>query len=811
MALIYLAELTVYDPALPGTRVLTFASGRGFTTTPSETPANTFYDPRLKQALDIQRDLFARGTTQGRTRIGYGDLVLNNEDGGLDALLGYAFDGRAITVRVGDEAAAYPAGFTTVFVGTMEQCEVSVSSVIVKVRDRQLELQVPLQTTKYAGSNSLPAGLEGVATDLKGKPKPLCYGVVKKVPAICVNTSKLIYQVNDGALNGIDAVYDKGVRLGTDAPFDWSEAHATIGGYCGATDGSTIVTGGISGGNPIIHTTTNGTSYSTIGGLPFISAGCVTGMAYSPTLDRFCAVTNNATGEIATSDDAGATWTIRTAAAASSFDDVRWDAPRGLFIAVGTGGAIHTSPTGVTWTARTSGTASALETLATGGPLIVVVGASGALTTSPDGITWTATTLGTSSLRAAGYSDGAYIVVSNGTTVYRSVEARQWSIVHTLTTRHTVRALGLGGGWFVLTSVDSGTGFSALTSSQDNGRSWQAIAGSESLTNGDPAEVLLMGGRWFCLALNGTYRSGTPDTYANQTDLLDDALAPAPGMFGVYLAGGYFRLGAPPAGLVTADVTQGANAAARTAGQIYTQVLTKAGKTSPDWRASDITALDAANAAVLGLWVGLEETTAAELCDKIAASVGAWWGSSVSGIYRIKQLIDPAAGSSVASLTANDLLKPLDRVATNDTGRGLPTYRTILRYGRFYVVQTTDLAGGVSSDVRQELAREWREVVSTDAAVQTAHLLAGEYTVETLLTSASDAATEAARVQTLRGVRRELFEVQPELNAGTLVIDLGDVVTLQHPRYGLSAGRKLLVAGVSPDAAARRVTLTLWG
>jgi hypothetical protein len=41
----------------------------------------------------------------------------------------------------------------------------------------------------------------------------VCYGVVKNVPAPCVNTSKLIYQVNDGAVDSIDAVYDRGVPL----------------------------------------------------------------------------------------------------------------------------------------------------------------------------------------------------------------------------------------------------------------------------------------------------------------------------------------------------------------------------------------------------------------------------------------------------------------------------------------------------------------------------------------------------------------------------------------------------------------------
>jgi hypothetical protein len=192
---IYLAELVVYDPSTMGTTTLRYATGNGFITGASETPASTWYDGRLQQPGAIKRDLFASGTTQGRSRVGYGDLVLLNGDGALDSLLTYGWSGRAVTIRRGTVGAAYPGGFATIFAGTAEQCEVSGDTLVVKLRDRQLDLAVPLQPTKYAGSNVLPDGLEGVAGDLAGKPKPFGMGKVQNVPAVCVNTAKLIYQV----------------------------------------------------------------------------------------------------------------------------------------------------------------------------------------------------------------------------------------------------------------------------------------------------------------------------------------------------------------------------------------------------------------------------------------------------------------------------------------------------------------------------------------------------------------------------------------------------------------------------------------
>ena len=59
----------------------------------------------------------------------------------------------------------------------------------------------------------LPDGVEGVEDDLKGKPKPRCYGECLNVSPPWVNTSKLIFQVHDGLIEDIVTVYDKGVAL----------------------------------------------------------------------------------------------------------------------------------------------------------------------------------------------------------------------------------------------------------------------------------------------------------------------------------------------------------------------------------------------------------------------------------------------------------------------------------------------------------------------------------------------------------------------------------------------------------------------
>ncbi|HXG71390.1 MAG TPA: hypothetical protein VNJ04_12365 [Gemmatimonadaceae bacterium] len=548
---VYLAELTVFDPALGAEKVLRYSSGQGFITGGGDSPPHTYYAPRIKQPIDVTRDLFATGATSGATRVGYGDLVLINPDGELDNLLDYAFDGRELNIfRYGGEGHPRYSDFTLVIAATMTQAEFSTNSVTVKVRDRQYELTIPLQPRKYAGNNVLPNGLEGVAADLKGKVKPVCYGVVKNISPPIVNTSKLIFQVNDSAVLAVDAVYDRGVLL------------------------------------------TRGASY------------------------------------------------------------------------------------------------------------------------------------------------------------------------------------------------------------------------------------------------------------ASEADLLNDSLAPAAGTFRDFPGGGYFRVGTAPVGLVTADVTQGATAADRTAGQLFIQLLNRAADNNAfftsaaqvipvtdsgdtfvtdtgatlaaggRWSDADILALDAANSAVLGFWTD-EEMKMAAVVDLVASTPGAWWGVDRNGVFRVERLTAPE-GVPVAKFTANDMKRPPERVAVNDEWRGLPVYRQVIRWGKNYAVQTSDIAASVTDARRGYLAQEWREAVTTDTSIQQKNLLAPSVEEESLFTVEADAQAEATRRLGLRGIRRDRFELFVPLTDETAKIDLGMVVEFSYPRYGLAvegsaAGALFRVLGVAPNGRERSLRLNVWG
>jgi hypothetical protein len=977
--LTYAVEIVAYDPALPGTRTLYYAT-RGFCSTPSDTPANTHFDERLQQPAVMRRDLFDALTTAGRSRTGYGDLVLANGDGALDALIGYGFDGRAITIRQGPPGAAYPSGYTTLLVGTMEQVEVGRETVTVKLRDRQAELNVPLQATKYAGDNALPDGLEGVETDLKGKPKPRCFGKVLNVPAVPVNTSKLIYQVNDGAIASLDAVYDRGVGL--EAGRVW--ALNTVGtvswqGVAWGSGAGVWVAIGLAGE---LYTSANGTTWTsrTSG----FGTDPILGVAWSEALGLFVIV--GFTGQLSTSPD-GITWTARTSGfGTDTITCVGWNAGMALFVAAGAAGKVSTSTDGVTWTARTSGFGSSdIDAVASGIGLFVIVGQAGKIASSPDGITWTLRTSGvgvSATFTAAIYGNGVFFVggqqAAEPLGASRSTDGITWIGVDNPLGSHTTLGLAYGTKFVAL-------GLAGYVATSLDGVTWQVQAGDTVFGASDLKAIGYNAddNTYVGAGESGKIAEAAPGTYANATDLEDDALAPHAGEYIAYLAGGYFRLGAPPAGLITADVTQkpltqlvsapenfgawtlvgsgtltptqadplggvtayhfadadagaatylikafaiasathtvrlavkpdtaatmrvqvvnagltvrhgvlvtfngadpptlstlsgsgvlftpraladgyweipfnadgvvsgdllqilmgttgtdtgsawihGANAwnddrphpytgpslnpsGLQTAANLFDAGLEIAGRGWADLNSADLFALDMANDAELGFWTH-DEMTCAQLLNLAAGSIWAWWGVDRTGVYRIQQFTAPS-GTPVQSFVANDILKtrPLTRITPNDPTRGLPSFQTIVRWGRVYAVQTTDLAGGVTAAHRALVGHEWREATDTDAAVQTIHLLAPQTVEDSLLTTEADAQTEAERRQTIRGTLRHLFTFGVGYDAETVERDLGEVVELTHARYGLSGGESFRVLSVEPDAAAERLGLTVWG
>lgn len=508
-----LIEITAATDSLGNTTTF-FVSDDVFVTGRTDLPSDTAFEPAIEDPGSLAIFAWGEGRTGGGSELQLGEIKLKNGDGRFDAWKDYSFDGRPVIIRSG-EGGAYPGAFPAILYATADGVEVTFSAVTIRLRARGLIFDRPVLTTRYAGSNVLPNGLEGVAGDLKGKAKPKVYGKVREASPYLVNTSKLTYQVHDGALASIDGVY-------------------------------------------------------------------VQGVAITPGVDH-------------------------------------------------------------------------------------------------------------------------------------------------------------------------------------------------------------------------------------ATSALLQAATISPGTYQTCLAEGYFRLGATPTGEVTCDATQGASAADRTVAQILQDLALSAGLLETEIAFSDVEALDAANPAVVGIYV-TEEMTHREAMDAVAASIGAYYAFDAYGLLRMGRLLEPEL-PAVADIQNFDSLSGTERRPASDLT--IPAWRVTVRHTRYWTTQTSDLAGSITAVRKAELAEEYRRATAEDAQVKTQFLNAADHVVDTLLTSAADADVEAARLRGLYRLRRDIYDAPVPLQAYRSWVAQGlrlmSTVRLTLPRFGLESGKLFRLLGVTLDLGRNQAVLTLWG
>ena len=182
-----------------------------------------YVDGRLTQPGLIERTMYGAGRLRGATPVADGAIVLSNADGELDDILGYSFDGQPFYLYEVD-----PDTLEVLYQlrqGFLEQPAYDGQNITFQARDSAHALDINLLTTKYAGTNALPAGVEGTADDIGGTPKPVLLGTCNNVTPKQVNTSKKIYQLDGvrGLRSGYTlAVYDKRALVTEDGAGDYT-------------------------------------------------------------------------------------------------------------------------------------------------------------------------------------------------------------------------------------------------------------------------------------------------------------------------------------------------------------------------------------------------------------------------------------------------------------------------------------------------------------------------------------------------------------------------------------------------------------
>ncbi len=216
----FVAELKLVTNSSGATTTLLFGT-EGWTTKPTDTPANAHIAGALADPGSIRSELFSGARLTGPVRPSFGQIVLNNADGALDVLMGYGMGG-TVTVRYGSVGDAYPSAWTTVFVAYAYALVVDFNEVRVLLRDRLFLLEKPIVTETFAGFGGLTG--TGIAT----KKQQLVLGRPGLIPLVLIDQAKQIYWMQG---NGASArqwlysdsadyyVFDGGVPLSRGAPY----------------------------------------------------------------------------------------------------------------------------------------------------------------------------------------------------------------------------------------------------------------------------------------------------------------------------------------------------------------------------------------------------------------------------------------------------------------------------------------------------------------------------------------------------------------------------------------------------------------
>lgn len=213
----WVCEITGYDLSGPGATTKVYAMGAGIAFSDAAyAPSAMVSWKSANQKISVAQEGGVTLSADG------GQLVLQNlpddinSAGPLDGLADWAWQNRAANLYwISDNTWANRQLVDTAIMQQPFAALVADGSVQAtlqfQLRDPRAGLDVPLQPTKFAGTNASGQGVEGEA-DLKGQPKPILYGVVSNIGPPRVNASQLIYQVADKSVT-ILCVRDGGLGL----------------------------------------------------------------------------------------------------------------------------------------------------------------------------------------------------------------------------------------------------------------------------------------------------------------------------------------------------------------------------------------------------------------------------------------------------------------------------------------------------------------------------------------------------------------------------------------------------------------------
>jgi hypothetical protein len=164
-----LIEVNVKSGGAETTRYL---SNKGYTTSSTDTPANTNYKPVIAGGIKFNETL----SIDGNASLSWGDIEIDNNSGDRDSWFDDVWANRAIKVFIGD--VRWPrSDFRLVFDGIVAQFDTKARNRFnLKVSDKMQRLNTPVTENKLGGT-----------TTNADKLLPLCFGECHNIEPLLTN------------------------------------------------------------------------------------------------------------------------------------------------------------------------------------------------------------------------------------------------------------------------------------------------------------------------------------------------------------------------------------------------------------------------------------------------------------------------------------------------------------------------------------------------------------------------------------------------------------------------------------------------
>lgn len=853
---IWLITVLAHD----GTEEVTLRySDAGYTSKPSDTPSNAYFENIVINPGSISRSLFSSGTTSGQISVGYGRIILANEDGDLDALKGYGW-GRSVTVQSITTTALdeHPEDLAltnavTRFKGIVHHVEADFETLSLVIRDELGRLNVPIQESDFDGSSTGATGIEG-NENVEGRIKPMSWGAgIRNISPAQVNASKEVYAwrfdksgvpLPSAALTALRNGGATYVLSGTDHADQATLFGATLASANADTclaeslfraNGS--VTAALTADIDVAPEVINLLFYSEQHshstwlniGSPTVTASVAVAPDGNTTADQI-EFGATATDQLYQnfSGTSGVTYTWAFYAKSAPGAGAQKLRPKIYDGSVDTNGTeadlTEDSWTRIeqTFTAAATGTLNvAIRNASTGNSDVLVWGSmlvvgSAAKPYVPTSINlWTyseqldngawllsAATVSANAIISPDGTVNAEKITDSGTTdghgIYRSVTIPAEAAVYTGSILVKAAERSWAYIWlYGASSGNRGVAWINLTTGEVS-----SVSSIGTFTNTTASSVDMGGGWWRLVLTTTTDASGSLSVFFAMSTGDGVAAYLGDAASGIYAVAAQLNRGAVRPYVKTEAVLNPPRRAEATAARVAEAILAEHGYSiEPD----SLLALDALAPYSVGLYVD-RQITILEAAQMALESVGAYIIATNLGTFRVGRFQAPSGTPDITideSLIGDEGGAALQFIPTDSANTGVPSQKLTVFFSPNWTKQNADaLAGSVSQSDRVKWGEESLKVFSENATIATKHPEAEETEIDTILSYEFDARSEATRRLAFESSEKTRF-LSPLAASdavwdvdGSTPVDISNYVDLVLARFGFDSGGDFVVIGV---------------